>query len=252
VRFVGVRDGRIATDEWKRAIDHHTRIVSATHGYFLNGFKQDLATIACHAHDAGALIVADAYQTLGTAPIDVHALGVDALAGGVLKYLMAVPGIAFLYVRRELIEQLEPTVTGWFGRANPFAFDPKQLDWAATARRFDTGTPPIVNAMIARAGIAMINEIGTDNIAAWIEHLTRRLIDGGNARGLELVGPNESTGRTPNVAFRCEDSHAVEERLRHAGVIASGRGPVVRFAPHFYTTLDDVDRALDALVEVLR
>ena len=120
--------------------------------YFVNGFKQDIAAIARLAHARGALLFVDAYQTLGTEPIDVKALGVDALAGGTLKYLMACAGIAFLYVRRELAEQLRPTVTGWFGRVNPFAFDATTLDWAPGARRFDSGTPPIINAYIARAG----------------------------------------------------------------------------------------------------
>ena len=93
-------------------IDERTRVVSACHAYFANGFKQDIAAIARIAHARGALLFVDAYQTLGTEPIDVKALGVDALAGGTLKYLMACAGVAFLYVRRELAEQLRPTVTG--------------------------------------------------------------------------------------------------------------------------------------------
>ena len=109
---------------------------------------------------AGALLYVDAYQTLGTQPVDVRAMDVDFLAAGNLKFLMGIPGIAFLYVRRELIERLSPTITGWFGRANPFAFQVKQLDWSPTAARFDTGTPPVVNAYISRAGMSIINEVG--------------------------------------------------------------------------------------------
>jgi selenocysteine lyase/cysteine desulfurase len=251
VQWVPVRDAKIEVDDYAAAIDERTRIVSATHGYFLNGYRQDLGALASLAHGSGALLVVDAYQTLGTCDVDVKALDVDVLAGGVLKYLMGVPGIAFLYVRRELIDQLEPTVTGWFGRANPFAFDATHLDWAATARRFDTGTPPIVNAAIARAGIGIINEVGPTCIAPWIEALSKHCIDGGRARGLTLHGTDDVTRKTPNTAFLCNDSHAVETALRKRGILASARGPVIRLAPHFYSTFDDVDRTLDALVEVL-
>ena len=115
---------------------------------------------------AGALLFVDAYQTVGTRPIDVRALDVDFLAAGNLKFLMGVAGIAFLYVRAELIERLRPTLTGWFGRANPFAFDATLLDWAATARRFDTGTPPLINAYIARAGMDLVLEAGLEAIGA--------------------------------------------------------------------------------------
>jgi selenocysteine lyase/cysteine desulfurase len=144
-----------------RGQDRRThRVVSACHAYYLNGFKHDIGAIARIARARGALTFVDAYQTLGTEPIDVKALGIDALAGGTLKYLMAIAGIAFLYVRRGLAEELRPTVTGWFGRVNPFAFDATALDWAPGARRFDGGTPPIINAYVARAGLEIIHEVG--------------------------------------------------------------------------------------------
>src|SRR5581483_11819653 len=168
-----------------------TILVSACHAYYQNGFLQDTARIAKWAREAGALSFVDAYQSLGTVPVDVRALGVDFLASGNLKFLMGIPGIAFLYVRPEIVPELKPTVTGWFGRANPFAFDPKSLDWAPTAARFDTGTPPVVNAYIARAGMEIINEIGPASIRAWLEVVAQRLIDGGRARGLTLHGTDD-------------------------------------------------------------
>ena len=246
-------DGTIDLDEYASRIDERTRVVSACHGYFVNGFMQDVASIARLAHDHGALVFVDAYQTLGTGPIDVKALGVDALAGGTLKYLMACAGIAFLYVRRELAEQLRPTVTGWFGRVNPFAFDPKQLDWAAGARRFDGGTPPIINAYIARAGLEVIHDVGPANIAAWTRALSERMISGGGDRGLALHGTPDVTRKSPTTAFRVPgNSGNIERKLRERGVIASARGDVIRLAPHFYSTFDDVDQSLDGLAAVLR
>jgi selenocysteine lyase/cysteine desulfurase len=251
VEWVSVRDGQLHVDDYDAAIDSTTALVSACHGYYMNGFVQDTRAIATIAHARGALLFVDAYQTLGTMPIDVKALDVDFLASGNLKFLMGVPGIAFLYVRRELIDRLVPTVTGWFGRSNPFAFNARELDWAATASRFDAGTPPIINAYIARAGMSIINDIGPANIRAWLEVLAQRLIDGGRSRGLALHGTTDIARKTSTTAFVVDDSHAAEVAMRRRSIIPSARGPVIRLAPHFYSTLDDVDTALDALADVL-
>ncbi|MFQ5571517.1 MAG: aminotransferase class V-fold PLP-dependent enzyme [Rhodothermales bacterium] len=251
VDWVPVHDGMIALEDYDAAIDDQTLIVSACHGYYQNGFKQNLAAIAERAHARGAFLYVDAYQTLGTHPVDVEALDVDFLSSGTLKYLMGVPGIAFLYVRPAHLERLHPAVTGWFGRIHPFAFDAKTLDWSPSARRFDTGTPPVLNAYIARAGMSIINEIGPAPIRDWTDQLSRRLLTGGTDRGLTIHGPTDYRRKTPSTAFLCPfDAHLVEARLRRRGILASARGPVIRLAPHFYTTLDEIDTALDALVEV--
>lgn len=250
VAWVPVRDGAIAPASYDALIDDATAVVSATHGYYLNGFTQDLAQLAERAHGHGALLYVDAYQTLGTMPMDVKALGVDFLAAGNLKFLMGAPGIAFLYVRRELIDRLRPTVTGWFGRSDPFAFQVKQLDWSPSASRFDAGTPPLINAYIARAGMEMIAEVGPGHIRAWHEVLASRLIDGGRARGLTLHGAADVARKTATTAFVVRDSHAVEAAMRARGVLPSARGPVVRLAPHFYNSTADVDTALDVLADV--
>ncbi|HEY6220097.1 MAG TPA: aminotransferase class V-fold PLP-dependent enzyme, partial [Gemmatimonadaceae bacterium] len=133
VEWVPVREGTIDRRQYKFHIDTKTLLVSATHGYYLDGSTQDLAHLATQAHQYGALVFVDAYQTLGTMPVNVRETGVDFLSSGNLKYLMGTAGVAFLYVRRELIEKLTPTVTGWFGRVNPFAFAAKTLDWSPTA-----------------------------------------------------------------------------------------------------------------------
>jgi kynureninase len=157
-----------------------------------------------------------------------------------------------MYVRRELIESLHPTVTGWFGRANPFEFKVNALDWSSTAGRFDTGTPPIINLYVARAGMEIINEIGVANIRGWQEVLAHRLIEGGVERGLMVFGPTDVAHKTASTAFVVEDSRAVEAAMRAKGVLPSARGPVIRLAPHYYSTLDDVDTALDVLAAVTR
>ena len=247
VSWVPVRDGAVPLDEYDRLVDDRTAIVSASHGYYLNGSTQDVAALAKRVHAHGALLYVDGYQTLGTIPMDVRAADVDFLAAGNLKFLMGVPGIAFLYVRRALIGAMRPTVTGWFGRANPFAFEAKTLDWSSTASRLDAGTPPVINAYIARAGMQTINAVGVPSIRSWLEVLGQRLIDGGAARGLTLHGTTDMRRKTATTAFVVADSHAVEAAMRARGVLPSARGPVIRLSPHFYSTTDDVDTALDLL-----
>lgn len=250
--WVPVRDGMVRLEDYDDVIDERTLLVSACHGYYQNGYLQDVAAIARTAHDRGALLYVDAYQSLGVAKVDVQAMGIDILAAGNLKFLLGVPGIAFLYVRPEIVGLLEPAVTGWFGRVDPFSFDVRTLDYAPTASRFDAGTPPVINAYISRAGMAVINEIGADAIVAWTEQLSQRLIEGGRARGFELHGSDDPRHKTPSTAFLCPEgeSHHVEALLLKRGILAAARGPVIRLAPHFYSTLDDVDAALDALKAV--
>ena len=251
VAWVPVRNGVVDINAYDAIIDGETAIVSACHGYFLNGSMQDIAGLAERVHASGAMLYVDAYQTLGTVPVDVRAMGADFLAAGNLKFLMGIPGIAFLYVRRELIERLHPLTTGWFGRANPFAFQVKQLDWSPSASRFDLGTPPVISAYVARAGMAIINEIGVDAIRRWVEVLGQRLIDGGRQRGFTLHGTDDMARKTATTAFVVDDSHAVELTMRRRGIIPSARGPVIRLAPHFYNTIADVDTALDVLSSVI-
>lgn len=252
LRWVPATSGAPTVEDYERLIDERTALVSVTHAWFLNGARQDVGAVGRLARSRGALVFVDAYQTVGTGPIDVKSMDVDFLASGTLKYAMGTPGLAFLWVRRALIDRLTPTVTGWFGRANPFAFDPRTLDWAAAATRFEAGTPAIFSAYVSRAGMQVLLETGLDAIGAWNRELSRRLADAGAARGLVLHGPGAAHPRSPTTAFVVPgDSHAVERRLRDRGVIASARGPVVRLAPHFYNTLEDCDRAIDALAAAL-
>jgi len=241
---------RVREEAVEAALDEGVLLLSAAHGYYQSGALLDLPRVLRAAREAGVITYVDAYQSLGTAPMDVKALGVDLLASGNLKFLLGVPGIAFLYVRPEIAERLEPAVTGWFGRADPFAFDPLRdvdLDWAPGARRFDSGTPPILPAYIARAGMELLLDVGLPAVAAWTRTLAGRLIEGGRERGFDLMGPADPVRRAPTVAFRVPDAHGVEEAMRLRGVIASARGPAIRLAPHYHSSIADVDRALEVL-----
>jgi selenocysteine lyase/cysteine desulfurase len=135
---------------------------------------------------------------------------------------------------------------------NPFAFDVKRLDWSPTASRFDTGTPPLLSAYVSRASIDLLLEVGVRWIREWTEALSRHAVEGAQARGLTVHGAGLAREKSPTTSIVVRDSHAAEERLRKRGVIASARGPVIRIAPHFYNTLEEIDRALELLAEDVR
>jgi selenocysteine lyase/cysteine desulfurase len=252
ISWVPAQDGVIPLEGFSAALTEETLLVSACQAYYQSGFKQDLPEIVTMAREVGALVYVDAYQSLGTEPMDVKALDLDFLSSGALKFLMGIPGIAFLYVKPSVAELLEPGVTGWFGRENPFSFDPRDLSWAPGARRFDTGTPPILEAYVARAAIDFLQEIGLDAIGAWTQELSRALVEGAEERGFQLLGTPDPLRKAPTTAFLVPgNSHEVEMKLRREGIVASARGPAIRLAPHFYSTLKDVEAALNGLRKVL-
>lgn len=243
-------DGTIPLEDYAEAVDDQTQIVSAALAYYQNGWKQDIPALAELVHARGALLYVDAYQCLGSAPFDAPSSGADFVASGNLKFLMGIPGIAFLWVRPGLADSLHPAVTGWFGRREPFAFD-SRLDWADGARRLDTGTPPVFEAYVARAGMAWLRELGLEAVGAWTRALGARCVERGLERGLTVLGPTDPDRKAPTTAFACADSHAAESALLARGIIGSARGPALRLAPHFFNTLDEVDHAVDTLARVL-
>lgn len=252
VDWVPVRDGAVELEEYEKHIDDQTLVVSACRGYYQTGFKQDIPAIADLAHAKGALLFVDAYQTMGSEAFDAPSSGADFVTSGNLKFLMGIPGIAFLWVKPEIVSRFEPSITGWFGRANPYAFETRRLDWAEGARRFDLGTPPIMEAYVAAAGMAWLRELGLEAIESWNTWLGQRCVEGALERGLDVLGPHDPARRAPTTAIACDDAHAVEATLREQRIIASARGPAIRLAPHFYNTTDDVDRALDATAAAIR
>src|SRR5262249_54869834 len=146
------------------------------------------------AHDRGALVLLDDYQDCGTRPIDVKAMQVDAYVAGTLKYLLGPPGVAFLYVREELANSLVPTVTGWFGQRNPFAFDVKLLDPRPGTGRSEPVTLPIPPIYGAMAGVKLLQEVGLARVADEVRRLTQALIAGVGELGIKTKTPKESVG----------------------------------------------------------
>ncbi|QBD77504.1 aminotransferase class V-fold PLP-dependent enzyme [Ktedonosporobacter rubrisoli] len=228
-------------------------ILSVHQVSYYNAALQNLRELADVAHRHGALLLVDAYQGLGTVPLDVRECGADIVVSGNLKYLLGVPGIAFMYVRHGLSEDLQPGMTGWFGRVNPFNFDATKLDFAPGARRFDMGTPPVMAGYIARAGMQLIDKVGVANIYPHVQNLSQLVIEGAQARGLEVASPLDINKKGASTAIRVgPHSHAIETELSRRNIIVSARADVIRLAPHFFTTASDIEIALDELANVYK
>jgi kynureninase len=191
--------------------------------------------------------VVDAYQSIGAFPFDVHAAGVDYLVGGMLKWLMGGPGLAFLYARRDVAETARPSAVGWWGVADPFAFDVEHLDPGKGARRFEYGTPAVAAIYAGRAGIALLEEVGIATVRERHKLLSQRLVDGALAQGWTVRCPKDAQERTAIVTLEHPEPQAAVDALRARGVITDSRPGLIRLSPHYFNTLDEMDRALELL-----
>jgi kynureninase len=232
------------------AIDERTLLVPVTHVLFKTGEIQDVEAIVAAAHEHGAYVVLDAYQSVGTVPLDVTALEVDFAVGGSVKWLCGGPGAGWLYVRPDLGATLEPTLTGWQAHARPFAFEPEQ-DYAEGAWRFLTGTPNIPALYAATAGYDVIEEVGVGPIRERSLELTSLLIEVLDEAGFPVGSPRDPARRGGTVCVKPPDSKRVGRELGGRGVICDWRPDVgLRLGPHFYNTEDELRFAVEQIVEL--
>lgn len=240
-----------STQSFLNAISDQTAIVSASRVSYLDAEVIDVELVASAARNAGAMCVLDDYHGSGVIPIDVHAVGNDVMVGGPLKYLLGGPGIAFLYVKRDRIPSLNPTVTGWFSQSDFFAFDPSGLDWPDTAQKFAMGTPSPASIFAAAAGLEIITEVGVPTIRARVLELGDDIIERALARGLVVRTPIDHQRRGGLIAIEVADSKTVLHRLLEREVIVDERHGALRLSAHFYTNQDDIEgffAALDAIL----
>jgi selenocysteine lyase/cysteine desulfurase len=249
VQFLKGVNGTIPLEAYERAIDDRTNIVPVTLVSFLNGNRANAAAIGKLAHARGAMVFLDGYQDCGTRPMDVKSMDVDFFVTGALKYLLGPPGLAFLYVKRELVESLTPTVTSWMAQRDVFAFDTQRYDPAPAARRFEGGSPSVPNIYMARPALQLLIEFGMDRIAGQIERLSRAFLEGIQELGIQTKTEASTVG--PLVVARAIDSAQAIAKLTERGIVASARHDGLRFSFHAYNTMDDVRTALAALKENL-
>jgi selenocysteine lyase/cysteine desulfurase len=247
VHVPSTQDNLLPLDRLAAAIDDRTAIVSVTHVCYRNGSLTDVEAIVRLAHERGALVLLDSYQAAGAVPIDVRALGVDFVVGGALKYLLASPGVGYLYANPETTGHLVPTSTGWFADEDIFAMRIDAYRPARSARRFESGTPPIPSVYAATAGVELMLEIGVERTAAHVAGLNDRLIDEVAALGGVVATPKDSARRGPLVAVAATDAEQLVDRLAEDGIVTSSRDGNLRISPHCYNNAEDIERLLIAL-----
>ncbi len=232
--------------------DPKVKVVSVSWVSFWSGHRFDIAAIGAACRARGIKFFVDAIQGVGPLALDVIAANVDVLACGAQKWLVSPWGVGFTYVRKELIEQLEPEEVGWWAQASSGDYA-KFLDydptWADDARRFEVITLDFVGFNAMAESIGLLLELGTDNIEAHVKTLADHASAFANAtKGVDFVTPREPSRRAGVLAFRTHDVTASSERLKAAKVTHSVRTGCIRLAPHFYNTIEELDTALALLV----
>jgi selenocysteine lyase/cysteine desulfurase len=247
VHVVPGPDGRIPLERFGQAIDERTALVCCTAVSFRSGHRNDVTAIAELGHAHGAIVLADSYQAIGALELDVRSLGADVVTGGTVKYLLGSAGLAFMWIREPLRMQLLPTQTGWFADEDIFAMSIADYSPHATARRFDSGTPPVPSLYPGVAGMQLVAEVGVPAIEAHVRTLVDRLL-----AGLDELGATVATSRGENeygplVCVVSTDPNALVDVLATDGIITSTRDSSLRISLHLYNVAEDVDRILSAL-----
>ena len=252
IHYVSSDDGmRTNLDRLLDAIDERTALVVVSLVLFKSAYIQNAAAIVDKAQRVGARVVLDVYQAAGTVPIDIGSLGVEFAVGGSVKWLCGGPGNGYLYVRPDLARELEPAIAGWAAHARPFDFETGPLDFAEAPERFQSGTPNVPALYACRAGYEIIRQIGVPAIRAKSLALTRRLMNLAREAGLKLNTPDDDRDRGGTVIIDVPNGAAVTQKLIARGIIVDYRpGAGIRLAPHFYTTVEEIDRAVESLISI--
>lgn len=234
------------------AIDERTLIVPTSHVYFRSGTLQNLGAIVEAAHGKGAYVLGDGYQTVGTVPVDVKKLGIDFYVGGCHKWLCGGPGAGYLYVRKDLIDKLQPSLTGWFGIQSPFTYEPgTALNPHEGIFRFLGGTVNVPGLFAAREGIKNVQEVGLPRIREISKQMTTWIVEQADRRGLQVRSPRDAEQRSGMVCVEFEGSKEACEALVKQGIVLDWRPNCgIRVSPHFYNRMEELERFFQALDEI--
>lgn len=254
VHMVRTDDGiTVPTERLLDAIDEETALVPVSHVIFRSAFINDAKAIIEKAHRVGAFVVLDTFQSLGTVPVDVQQLNVDFACGGVLKWLCGGPGVAYLYTRPDLGKTLRPTFTGWIAHESPFAFEVGATRYAEPPYRFMNGTQHIPALEACRPGVKIIREVGVDRIRDKSKRQTGRLIALAEEHGWQVNTPRDPEKRGGTVTIDMPDSQQVCQELLRREILVDWRPKAgVRMSPHFYNSDEELDRAINAVEEILK
>ena len=237
----------VPPEQVEEAIDERTAVVSITAVCYRNGARLPVEEIARLGKASGALVLLDAYQAIGSYPLDVERLGVDAMAAGVLKYLLGSAGLGFMWVRPGLSQELVPTETGWFADQDIFEMDHRDYSPSTTARRFQSGTPPVPSIYAGIAGMELMEEIGIAATREHVNQLNERLIAGVDELGGTVVTPRAADRRGAMICIASNDAPALVAALGEDGIVTSERDGNLRVSAHAYNVESDIDAVLSSL-----
>lgn len=242
----------VPLDRMLAAIDEQTLLVSVSHVIFRSSFIQDLKAITARAHEVGALVVADVYQSTGTVPLNVREIGLDFATGGSVKWLCGGPGAGYLYVRRDLWPQLEPRLTGWLAHEDPFSFEMGPNKYADNIYRFLNGTPNVPGMYAAMSGYEIVNQIGVDAIREKSIRQTSRLIEIAEDGGFKVNCPKNAPERGGTVVIDVPHGQQVTTELLRRDFLCDYRpGAGIRVAPHFYSKDEELELTVREIRKIL-
>ena len=253
IRLAKEKNNFIHINEIITLIDQHTAVVCISHVEYGNGQTFDLHLLAEAAHEHGALLVVDATQSAGAIPIDVQACPVDALISGAYKWLCGPFGAAFMYLAPHLQTKLEPGLVGFRSHKNMWDLDASRIDYPQSAQKFEFSTMAFGCAVGLTRAINFLNNVGVENIFQYNRQLADHLIEGLQTRGAVITSPLEDKSRSSIVRAHFDNigSNKIIQSLKRAGVFVSRRGDSIRFSPHLYNSMSDIDKALAEIDNIL-
>lgn len=242
----------VPLDKMLEAIDEETRLVSVSHVIFRSSYIQDIKAIIDRAHEMGAMVMIDIYQSAGTVPVNVRELGVDFATGGSVKWLCGGPGAGYLYVRRDLWSRLEPRLTGWMAHKAPFSFEIGPIEYADDMYRFTHGSPAIPAMYAAQSGYEIINEVGVSKIREKSIRQTSLLIELAEEAGFRVNSPKDAELRGGTVVVDVPHGYEVNKELSRRDFLVDYRpGAGIRIAPHFYSKDEELDLIVREIKTIL-
>lgn len=251
-RFVESPDRVYTPPElFEREVDEQTALVATSRVFFTSGYIQDVRAVADIAHKKGAYLLIDDYQGTGQIPLNVTAQDIDFLVTGTLKWLMGGPGLALVYIREGLLPLIQPTVAGWFGHREQFAFKTREFEFRPEATRIEMGTPSVPTIYTANGGLDIVQEIGVETICERTRYLTDDLIKQARDRGWLVRAPMESERRNSIVMFEFEQPEQIVEELLKRDIIVDKRPGLVRISPYFYNTIEENELVINTIADIL-
>ena len=246
LRWARSRDGRFPTEAFVEAMDWRTRVAAVSYVTFGTGCRIDLPALGAACRERGVVLMTDAIQGVGILAAPLPSLGADVVVCGGHKGLLGLPGTGFLYCREDLIPAMKPP---FYARAGmvPEARPRMEVEPAPDARRFEIGNHNYLGLWVLGRSVEFLAGVGLARVEARVRELTTHLMELLERRGERILTPRPWEERAAIVSVASPDPQKAAARLREKRVIASARNNALRFAPHFYNTEEELERAAGLL-----